>query len=570
MTQARTQAAPPSPYADKRTLTMLLLGFSAGLPIMLIFSTLSLWLSEAGVELKTVTMFSWAGLGYSFKFIWAPLVDTLPLPLLSKLLGRRRAWLLASQLLLVAAMLLMAASDPAGGALGAMAAGAVLLGFSSATQDIAIDACRIEMAPGDSAMQSAMSATYTVGYRIGMICSGAGSLKLASYLGSTKEHYLYGAWQQSYWLMAALSLVGIATTLWMREPAVNQTAAAGSAAETQLTRRAAAAFAAACAAAVAVYFALSTALSFAGRHEAAIAGAAAAAAIVMAVSAKRGGGGNTDDKLRLLLMFAICISLFVMVFRAIGAAGKDFSPLALLGWECLRLGAALAAAAVAGRLLVALGAVPAQAVAATWIEPLTDFFRRYGKNALLLLALIGLYRISDIVAGVISNVFYSDLGYSKDDIANAVKTFGVVMSIAGGLLGGVMAQRFAVMKMMMFGAVLASLTNLLFVLLANSGHGLPLLYAVVGFDNLAAGLASTVFVAFLSALTNIRFTAVQYALFSSLMTLLPKTLGGYSGTIVEKVGYGYFFTFTAAIGLPVLLLIWLAQKRLAVGQSQPE
>ena len=569
MTQARTQAAPPSPYADKRTLTMLLLGFSAGLPIMLIFSTLSLWLSEAGVELKTVTMFSWAGLGYSFKFIWAPLVDTLPLPLLSKLLGRRRAWLLASQLLLVAAMLLMAASDPAGGALGAMAAGAVLLGFSSATQDIAIDACRIEMAPGDAAMQSAMSATYTVGYRIGMICSGAGSLKLASYLGSTKEHYLYGAWQQSYWLMAALSLVGIATTLWMREPAVNQTSAAGSAAETQLTRRAAAAFAAACAAAAAVYFALSTALSFAGRHEAAIAGAAAAAAIVMAVSAKR-GGGNTDDKLRLLLMFAICVSLFVMVFRAVGAAGKDFSPLALLGWECLRLGAALAAAAVAGRLLVALGAVPAQAVTATWIEPLTDFFRRYGKDALLLLALIGLYRISDIVAGVISNVFYSDLGYSKDDIANAVKTFGVVMSIAGGLLGGVMAQRFAVMKMMMFGAVLASLTNLLFVLLANSGHGLPLLYAVVGFDNLAAGLASTVFVAFLSALTNIRFTAVQYALFSSLMTLLPKTLGGYSGTIVEKVGYGYFFTFTAAIGLPVLLLIWLAQKRLAVGQSQPE
>ena len=290
----------------------------------------------------------------------------------------------------------------------------------------------------------------------------------------------------------------------------------------------------------------------------------------MAVSAKRGRGGNTDDKLRLLLMFAICVSLFVMVFRAVGAAGKDFSPLALLGWECLRLGAALAAAALAGRLLVALGAVPAQAVAATWIEPLTDFFRRYGKNALLLLALIGLYRISDIVAGAISNVFYSNLGYSKDDIANAVKTFGVVMSIAGGLLGGVMAQRFAVMKMMMFGAVLASLTNLLFVLLANSGHGLPLLYAVVGFDNLAAGLASTVFVAFLSALTNIRFTAVQYALFSSLMTLLPKTLGGYSGTIVEKVGYGYFFTFTAAIGLPVLLLIWLAQKRLAVGQSQPE
>ena len=203
-------------------------------------------------------------------------------------------------------------------------------------------------------------------------------------------------------------------------------------------------------------------------------------------------------------------------------------------------------------------------------DPFVDFFRRYGKQAVLLLALIGLYRISDIVAGVISNVFYADLGFDKKEIADAVKTFGVLMSIAGGFAGGLLAQRYAIMKMMMLGAVLASATNLLFVWLAWAGRDSVLLYLAVGFDNFAAGLAGMVFVAFLSALTNIRFTAVQYALFSSLMTLLPKTLGGYSGGMVNAIGYDGFFTFTALLGVPILALVWLADKRLAVAQRPPQ
>jgi MFS transporter, PAT family, beta-lactamase induction signal transducer AmpG len=164
--------------------------------------------------------------------------------------------------------------------------------------------------------------------------------------------------------------------------------------------------------------------------------------------------------------------------------------------------------------------------------------------------------------GVISNVFYQDMGFSKPEIATAVKTYGVLIGIAGSVLGGLVATRVGVMRTLMWGAILSAATNLAFVALAMVGHDLSLMYAVVSADNLAAGFASAAFVAFLSSLTNVQFTAVQYAIFSSLMTLLPKTLGGYSGGIVDAMGYPAFFVFTTLIGLPVLWLVALAGKRL--------
>ena len=487
-------------YQDRRALSLLLLGFSAGIPYSLIFATLSLWLLEAGVKHEMVTMFSWATLGYSFKFVWSPLIDALPVPLLSRVLGKRRGWLLLAQGLIIVAIVLMSSINPQfSGGLNAMAWGAVLLGFSSATQDVVIDAYRIEAAPDDSAMQSVMSSTYTAGYRLGMIVAGAGSLMLAQWLGSTKAHYAYGAWQQTYWAMAATMLVGVAATLWVREPAVHRENAAGQPA---------------------------------------------------------------GDNVRLLAMFALAVAAFVAVFRQMDALLPEHaaSPLAALLWETLRLAGSLAAAVAVGCLAVGIRLVRAEVVRRVWIAPLADFFARYGKRAVLLLALIGLYRISDIVSGVISNVFYADMGFSKVEIAGAVKTFGVAMSILGGIAGGVLAQRFRLMNMMMLGAVAAAATNLLFVWLALRGHDVPLMYTAVGLDNFAAGLAGTVFVAFLSALTNIRFTAVQYALFSSLMTLLPKTIGGYSGAIVKQIDYTGFFLFTAALGVPILLLVWWADR----------
>ena len=482
-------------YLDRRAIALLFLGFAAGLPLALVFASLSLWLTEAGIARRTVTMFSWAALGYSFKFIWAPLVDALPLPLLTRYLGRRRAWLFAAQCMIVLALATMAMIDPAHSP-ALMAAAAVWLGFSSATQDIVIDAYRVEIGAQEVAMQPVMAATYIAGYRLGMIVSGGGALWLASYFGSSQAHYVYSAWQYTYLLMMAVMLIGIVTTLAIREPESSAPPARPFA-----------------------------------------------------------------DNLRLVMLFLTMIAAFVAVFVLTGkvALGAEGVFLAFVQ-ESLRLLLGAGAAALVAWAMMKNGLISKAIVHDAWVEPVADFFRRYGKVALLLLALIGLYRISDIVAGVIGNVFYAHLGFSKEEIATAVKTFGVIMTVLGGFCGGILAQRFSLMRMMMAGAILAATTNLLFILLEWLPHVL-MLYFVVGFDNLAAGVASAVFVAFLSALTSIRFTAVQYALFSSLMTLIPKLLGGYSGAMVDKLGgYPPFFVLTAAMSLPVLLLIWLNRR----------
>ena len=537
-TALRRWLAAAAIYTDRRAITLFLLGIAAGLPFLLIFSSLSIWLNEAGVARDTVTRFSWAALAYSFKFVWSPLADALPLPLLTRTLGRRRAWLLLAQCGVIAAICLMALIDPARpGALPQMALAAVLLGFSSATQDIVIDAYRIEIAPHDAAMQAATAASYTAGYRCGMILSGAGALLLAGFFGSTALVYHYPAWRTTYLIMAALMGIGIATTLLVREPP----------------------------------------------------------AVARATPRPPG------DNLRLLALFAVAVAALIAAYRALDALPAANGGVLALLRETLRLAGGLAAAASAGMLLVRTGLVRRELAWQTWLEPLADFFRRYGRAALLLLALVGLYRSADIVAGAITNLFYQNLGYSKAEIASAVKIFGVAMTLGGGFLGGLLAQRYPLMRMMMAGAVLTATTNLLFVLLAWYGDKsawLPLaavadapqwqvlcpslsgiaralaaaqngklwlLYGVVGFDNLAAGIAASVFIAFLSSLTSIRFTAVQYAIFSSLMTLLPKTLGGYSGGIVDAIGYPAFFTFTALLGVPVLALVYWTERRLYRG-----
>ena len=480
---------------------MALLGFAAGLPILLIFSSLSLWLAEAGVARASVTMFSWAALGYSFKFVWAPLVDRLVLPALGTM-GRRRSWLAFAQLNVMAAILAMSALDPAApGALPLMALAAVWLGFASATQDIAIDAYRIECAPLQ--WQAMLSAAYIAGYRVGMVVAGAGALWLADAWGSTRGAYAAQAWQHAYQVMAACMLVGVLTTWRMPEPAVTGDS-------------------------------------------------------VTPADAPRPHHGP------LLLLFAAVVAAFVAVFAALApAVAWAQGPLTSLLAELLRLALALAAGLAVGQGLVRLGWVPAALLRQTWLAPVQSFFLQHGaRTAWLLLALIGLYRISDIVLGVISNVFYLDLGYSKTDIAQAVKTFGVAVSIAGGFLGGLLATRWGVMRCLFWGAVVSALTNVLFVWLALAGGGAAGLYAVVTADNLAAGFASAAFVAFLSSLTQVSFTAVQYAVFSSLMTLLPKTLGGYSGGMVDAMGYPGFFVLTALLGLPVLVLVVWAGRRL--------
>lgn len=492
-------------FLDIRSITMLFYGFSAGMPILLIFSSLSLWLREAGVERSAVTYFSWAALGYSFKFIWAPLIDKFEFPYLTRLMGRRRSWIIFSQFMIILSILFIAFIDPASSkdSLFYMGIAAVMLGFSSATQDIVIDAYRIESAPIE--LQAILSASYIGGYRVGMIASGAGALFIASYLGSTKTNYNYEAWKITYICMALFMLIGVLTTILRPEP----------------------------------------------KH-----------------SKILDKDKNIKNNLNFFFLFLVIVACFISSFVYL----KDFSDIireslisflyneSLAGFisNTTRLVISLLTCSLSILLINKTKLVDTQSVRQSYLKPIQCFFNENGKKlSILLLLLIGSYRVSDIVLGVISNVFYQDMGYTKDQIATVVKTFGLVMTILGGFIGGFFTVRFGIIKMLLWGAILSAGTNLLFLLLAKVGNSLPMLYLVISADNLSAGLASAAFVAFLSSLTNVEFTAVQYAIFTSLMTLLPKILGGYSGSMVDSFGYTSFFTFTTILGLPVLYLIFL-------------
>lgn len=416
-------------YLEPATLRMLFLGFSAGLPLLLVLGTLSFWLREAGVDRTTIGYLSWVGLAYAFKWAWAPLVDRLPIPLLTRMLGRRRAWLLLSQAIIVAGILGMAANDPKA-ALEPLVWCALLVAFGSATQDIALDAFRIESA--DPSRQGALAASYQTGYRLAMIWAGAGVLWIAARAevpGAVA--YQHDAWRMAYLAMAASMAVGVLTVLLSPEPA---------------------------------------------RRE-----------------------------------------------------------------------------------------LPRARNAAAWlrevlVEPFAEFLRRYGWQAVLILALIAVYRISDVVMGIMANPFYVDMGYTKDEVATVAKIYGVIMTLAGAFLGGALAVRMGVMRVLMLGAVLSAASNLLFAWLASRGHDFGMLVLVISADNLSSGIASAAFIAYLSSLTNINYSATQYALFSSMMLLLPKWIAGFSGKFVDAFGYSSFFTATALLGIPVLALVWLASR----------
>jgi len=491
-------------FLHPRAVAMLFLGFSAGLPILLIFSTLSVWLREAGLQRATVTFFSWAALGYSFKFVWAPLIDRLPFPYVTRKMGRRRGWLIVSQFSLILAMVWTSLFDPQK-AITLTAVGAVLIGFSSATQDIVIDAYRIESAEPE--MQSMLSSMYIAGYRIGMIAAGAGSLWLADWWGTGT--YTFGVWANVYRSMAALMLVGIVTTLVIPEPDRKSDATG----------------------------------SFEG----------------------------TADYVRFLLVFVLAVGAFMAGFFLTAETGRTLKTVLvddlemqkrLAGFiaETGRFAFSLAAGSLMAGLLIKLRVVPYRHLRETYVDPISDFFDRYGRQALIILLLVGTYRTSDILMGVIANVFYIDVGFTKSQIATYTKFWGLWATIGGGFLGGVLSVRYGVARILFVGAVLSAATNVLFAWVARQGPDEWLLLMVIVADNVSAGLAAAAFVAYLSGLTSVTFTAVQYAVFSSVMTLFPKIMAGYSGGMVDSIGYEAFFIATAVVGIPVALLVLWAGR----------
>ena len=421
-------------YLEPASLRMLSLGFSAGLPLLLVFGTLSFWLREAGIDRTTIGFLSWVGLAYGFKWVWSPLVDRMPIPWLTRTLGRRRSWLLASQAVIMLALVSMAMTDPQQ-SLAPVVWCAIAVAFGSATQDIALDAFRIESA--DTEHQAALAATYQTGYRLAMIWSGAGALWIAaraeipSAVAGVAAPYQHGPWQIAYLVMAVSMLPGVLTVLFSQEP-----------------------------------------------------------------------------------------------FQRAIAPSKNMG-------EWLR------------------GAL---------VEPFADFIGRYRWQAALILGLIATYRISDVVMGIMANPFYVDMGFSKDEVAAVTKVYGVAMTLVGAFVGGILSLRMGVMRVLMLGAILSAASNLLFAWLSTRGHDVTALVWVVSADNLAGGIASSAFIAYLSSLTNVQYSATQYALFSSMMLLLPKFVAGFSGKYVDAFGYDDFFTSTALLGVPVLILVALASR----------
>lgn len=409
-------------FAQPAALTLFLFGFASGLPFLLVGGTLSVWLKDSGVSLEDIGLISLAGLAYAFKFVWAPLTDRLRLPLLGRL-GRRRSWLLAAQLLLAASLLLMSVLTPAG-ALGLFVLVTVLAGFSGATQDVVVDAYRIEIAAPE--MQGALAATYTLGYRLALLVSGALALMLADHL----------PWGQIYQGMAALVGVIMLATLWAREP-----------------------------------------------------------------EAPADMPGTGDAGL-----------------------------------------AATLAASIAG--------------------PFRDFFVRYaGWLGAGLLLFIGLFKISDQMLGVMALPFYLDCGFSKTEIAAVSKLFGVWVGIAGAFIGGAAVVRFGAHRMLLVAMLLGALSNLLYVVLSYFPGNIQVFVAVIGGENLSGGFLGAVAVAWLSALVSREYTATQYALFSSLVTLPGKLIGGFSGFMVAGMGYEGFFIFSTLAVVPALLLFaWLTPR----------
>jgi PAT family beta-lactamase induction signal transducer AmpG len=473
-------------FFERRTLVMLALGFSAGLPFLLIFDTLSAWLRSAGLTLEVIGVFSLATLVYSFKFLWAPLLDRTTVPLLTGWLGHRRSWMLVCQILVMIGLWLIAGSDPTS-QIGTMALFAVFVGFSSATQDIVIDAWRIEAA--DLSKQGAMAAAYQWGYRIAMITAGAAPLLLADAYD----------WHVSYAAMAALMGIGMLAVLFAPREAQHKIRTI---------------------------------------HVEGIRPAPAMEAIewlvrllVLIVAALLVGSGLAAN--------ASGLAWLLNLFGAMGLAERvtaAWSSPSGIGFQLAAVLTGFTLVFIAARPVPGLHTRPGRYLSAALGEPLQDFFRRYRGAAGMILALICCYRLSDFVLNIM-NPFYLDLGFTLVEVAEVRKVFGVVAAMLGVFAGGFSVARLGLMPSLLIGAFGGPLSNLVFIWLATQGHSLPALFVAIGTDNVLSGYAGTCLIAYMSSLTSEGFTATQYALFSSLYALPGRIIASQSGRIVEAAAH---------------------------------
>jgi MFS transporter, PAT family, beta-lactamase induction signal transducer AmpG len=479
---------------------MLFLGFASGLPFPMVLTTLSARLRMSGIDRTTIGLFSLVGLAYSMKFLWSPIVDRYRLPVLGGL-GQRRGWMMLSQVGVVFGLILLAMSDPGSNA-ERVAILATMTAFFSATQDIAVDAYRIESV--DARLQGTSSAAYQVGYQVALICSGAGALVVASHAG----------WTEAYFMVAALFLLGIVTTLRVAEP---QRRAAGPAVDSDIVRA-------------------------------------------------------TAERMRpmLLVIAFLATALLGLVLRGPIAAKGD-STLAIDA----TFGAIMVLELVLLAVLQIpqLGRVRDRLVVSV-VLPIRDVGLRFGwRLAIPMLLLIVTYRLNYMTMGVAANTFYLDMGYSLDQVAAVSKLYGIALTLFGAVYAGWLVRRLGFMASMLLGVILLSAANLFYghvaTLAGATAPSVLWLAAAISIDNVANGIAGTAFIAYMSSLTSKEYTATQYALFGTLWSLPAKSLASQWGRIVDAIGYPAFFVYTALIAVPaVLLILWL--MRLDAGRKRAD
>jgi PAT family beta-lactamase induction signal transducer AmpG len=412
-------------YRDRRMALILVLGFSSGLPLALSFSTLSAWLATEGITLTTIGLFALVGLPYTVKFLWSPIVDGISIPWLTPRLGRRRGWMVTSQVALAIAIIALGQADPKTG-IATVAALAFTVAFLSATQDIVIDAFRVEILAERE--QGAGAAAVQIGYRFGMLASGAGALLIADAFG----------WSVAYLVMGFAMGVGLIAVLLAREPEPR-------------------------------------------------------------------GGADAGD----------------------GTSGR----VPFMAWMQTHV-----------------------------IEPFGDFITRPGWAVILIF--IVLYKLGDAVAGVMANPFYVQIGFSLTEIGAISKVFGLVATLTGAVIGGVIVARLGILSALLWCGLLQMLSNLMFAAQALVGADLGFLTLTIGIENLSGGMGTVAFVAYISRLCSFQFTATQYALFSSLAAVGRTVFSAGGGWMAEQLDWFWFFTASTVCALPgLLVLLWMMGGR---------
>lgn len=409
-------------YINKRMMILLALGFTSGFPFLLVFGTLSFWLKDLDISYSLIGAFSLVKIPYSLKWAWSPLIDNIKIPYLYKM-GRRRSWAVLVQILLFLSLTAMAFTHPEKHTLH-MAMYAFIASFLSASQDIILDAYRVESFENEPEKQASGVAIYVLGYRLGLIFSGAGAIYLASVI----------SWNEVYLVMACGLLVGFIAILLANEP------------QKYLYKK-------------------------------------------------------YEFKLKDSIIF----------FKN------------------------------------------------SIVNPFKDFAKR--RYWYWILLFIFTYRLSNAYFAPMSFPFYVDLGFSKAEIASVIKIYGMIAAILGGLTGGLIVMKIGMKNSLLLFGITQCLTTFLFAVQASYGHNMPLFITIITLENFSSGLATTALVAYISSLCNKLYTATQYALLSSVISLSRDIFASTSGILAQYVSWKIFFIFSGFLSLPSLIIVWFCIKK---------